>query len=337
MSSVDVVVPCYKYGKFLRECVQSVLGQEEVEVRILIIDDASPDNSAEIAADLRREDPRVSFLRHTQNRGHIATYNEGIDWAEADYFLLLSADDFLLPGALFRATQVMDQHPEVGFSFGRAKALYERGESSRRELFLENSDQAGCCIMRGREFIERSGAHCIVAAPTAVVRTPLQKRVGGYRQELPHSGDMEMWLRLAAHASVAALESYQAVYRLHYANMTLDYSQAGWLPDLQQRKAALECFFELCRDFLPDETHLRISLFQSLGIAAVGFASTAFNDGQEEISKNLSNFALEVCPTIRQSLGWKRLAFKRRVGQRTWRALQPGVARIRRLLAKLEQ
>ena len=336
MSSVDVVVPCYRYGHFLKECVQSVLAQQSVDVRVLIIDDASPDNTSETASGLAGEDARVSFFRHAQNIGHIATYNEGIDWAEGDYFLLLSADDFLLPGALSRVTHVMDERPEVGFGFGRAKALYERASVSKKGLAIESSDEAAWCILRGREFIERSGAQCIVAAPTAVVRTELQKRLGGYRPELPHSGDMEMWLRLAAHASVAALESYQAVYRVHDANMTLDYSQAGWLPDLRQRKAALECFFETCRDVLPDEQRLRRRLFHSLGIAAIGFSSTAFNDRQEEISTNLSDFALEVWPAIRWSIAWKRLAFKRRLGQRGWRALQPTVSRIRQFLARSE-
>jgi len=105
VSSVDVFVPCYRYGHFLRECVESVLSQTDVSVGVLIIDDASPDNTAEVATALVNEDPRVSFIRHAENKGHIATYNEGIEWASADYMLLLSADDYLLPGALSRAVE----------------------------------------------------------------------------------------------------------------------------------------------------------------------------------------------------------------------------------------
>src|SRR5437879_6166396 len=112
MSRVDVVVPCYKYGHFLHECVGSVLAQDGVEVRVLIIDDDSPDDSAAVAAGLAAGDDRVGFRRHATNRGHIATYNEGLlGWAEGDYALLLSADDVLTPGALGRATRLMDAHP----------------------------------------------------------------------------------------------------------------------------------------------------------------------------------------------------------------------------------
>src|SRR5579862_146798 len=118
MSSVDVIVPCYRYGHFLRGCVESVLPQSGVQVRVLIIDDASPDDTAEVAAALARDNPQVSVISHLSNRGHIATYNEGIDWASADYLLLLSADDYLLPGALMRATALMDKYPGVAFAFG---------------------------------------------------------------------------------------------------------------------------------------------------------------------------------------------------------------------------
>src|SRR5215831_20496875 len=114
MSSVDVIVPCYRYGHFLRECVESVLSQSDVNVRVLIIDDASPDNTPEVAAELVSEDPRVTFIRHSENKGHIATYNEGIEWASAEYMLILSADDCLLPGALSRAADLMDARPDVG-------------------------------------------------------------------------------------------------------------------------------------------------------------------------------------------------------------------------------
>src|SRR5881227_754343 len=111
MSSIDVIVPCYRYGRYLRKCVRSVLGQGLPGTRVLVIDDSSPDDTAEVAAALCAEDERVHLIRHPVNKGHIATYNEGIEWANARYLLLLSADDFVLPGALVRAAALLDEHP----------------------------------------------------------------------------------------------------------------------------------------------------------------------------------------------------------------------------------
>src|SRR6185437_3108423 len=100
-----VVIPCYNYGRYLRECVHSVLSQAGADVRVLILDDCSRDATPEIGAALAAEDSRVEYRRHAVNRGHIATYNEGlIGWAAAEYCMLLSADDLLTPSALSRAT-----------------------------------------------------------------------------------------------------------------------------------------------------------------------------------------------------------------------------------------
>ena len=322
MSSVDVIVPCYRYGHFLRECVESVLAESVQRVRVLIIDDASPDNTAEVASDLVREDARVTFLRHTTNKGHIATYNEGIKWASADYMLILSADDYLLPGALNRAANLMDAHPEVGFTFGKVIVLNDDGSTKITDVA---ADQASWRILGGLEFIELSGAHNIVGTPTAVVRTALQKRLGGYLTNLPHSGDMEMWMRFAAHSSVGIFEAYQAVYRRHSGNMSLDYFVKGWLADLEQRKAAIDCFFQTRSHLLPNAPQLRRKLFWSLGCEAVGFSSAAFNERKMEVSEQLSAYALELCPEVKWSLPWTKLACKRRMGPRAWRVLRPVV------------
>src|SRR5207245_10444433 len=103
MRRVDVIVPCYNYGRFLPSCINSVLSQEGVEVRVLILDDASTDGSGDVAEELAEQDRRVTVRRHRTNRGHIATYNEGIEWVAGDYTLLLSADDMPTDGALGRA------------------------------------------------------------------------------------------------------------------------------------------------------------------------------------------------------------------------------------------
>jgi glycosyltransferase involved in cell wall biosynthesis len=340
LARIDVFIPCYNYGRFLYQCVNSVLGQEGVDVRVLVIDDASPDNTAEVAGALARENSNVSVIRHSTNKGHINTYNEGINWASADYMLLLSADDYLLPGALSRATGLMEAHPEVGFTFGNVIELSDSENETPRKEIMEVTNDSGKRILEGHEFIELgSGPDNPVATCTAVVRTQLQKRIGGYRHELPHTGDMEMWLRFAAHASVGFISAYQGVYRCHSANMStryyvisdgrLVYTKDGRLTDLHQRKSALDCFFEQCKDVLPHSEYLSRRLYRQLSELAVGRASAAFNDAQMEESSQLSEFALAICPEIKRSLVWAKLTCKRWMGARTWRTVRPAAAAIR--------
>jgi glycosyltransferase involved in cell wall biosynthesis len=325
MSSVDVIVPCYGYGHFLRECVESVLAQSKQNLRVLIIDDASLDNTNEVATDLAREDSRVKFVRHGTNKGHIATYNEGIEWTSSDYMLLLSADDYLLPGALNRAANLMDANPEVAFTFGNAIQL----EPSGAQTQINNvSGKASWRILLGTRFIELSGARNIVPTPTAVVRTQLQRQVGGYRSNLTHSGDMEMWLRLAAHGSVGMLKHYQAVYRRHTRNMSLAYTAESFLPEMQQRKAAVDSFFETCGHILPNTQKLRRKFDWLLARDAIGLGSSAFNSGKMQSSQALCEFARRTCPPVQWSFSWAKLACKRRMGHEVWRVLQPAVRAV---------
>jgi glycosyltransferase involved in cell wall biosynthesis len=320
-----------------------------VNVRVLIIDDASPDNSAEVAGVIAREDPRVDVLRHSTNKGHIRTYNEGIEWASADYMLLLSADDYLLPGALRRAAQLMDAHPEVGLTFGNVIELSDDGNETPLESVIKPTHDPDKRILQGHELIEMTGVKGNqVVTCSAVVRTELQKRLGGYREELPHAGDMEMWLRFAAHTSVGYIFACQGVYRRHNTSMSaayylrsdgshlyktnrpLDiYKKNGRLTTLKQKKLAFDYFSDHCKDVMLPYEDVSRRLYQGLLASAISDASAAFNDGEIEESKQLSDFALAMSPQIRWSSAWTKLTCKRWIGARTWCAVQPMIFALR--------
>ncbi|WP_343712236.1 glycosyltransferase family A protein [Inquilinus sp.] len=241
MPKVDICIPCYQYGRFLGECLDSVLFQTSEDVRILVIDDASTDDSAAVARRYAAQHSCIEVSVHPVNRGHIATYNEGIAWARSDYLLLLSADDLLTPAALDRAVAVMDDHPDVVLTHGLAEDLLpdqrlppQPGPHTRAEWQIEG----------GRDFITRLCRDPVnpVATPTAIVRTSAQQAVGGYRPELTHSGDMEMWLRLATQGAVAYAPVLQAIKRVHGRNMSVTASD-NILRDYAQRAEAFRSFF----------------------------------------------------------------------------------------------
>jgi glycosyltransferase involved in cell wall biosynthesis len=320
MSRVDVIVPCYKYAHFLRGAVESVLGQEGVEVRVLILDDASPDRTAEVAAELAEVDPRVEWRRHGVNRGHIATYNEGLDWADGDYAVLLSADDVLTPGSLARAARLMDAHPSVGMAHGPG-IIFEA------EPPLWRGPSGGECtgsVIAGAAFLESFCAegNNLVCTPTAVVRTRLQKELGGYRADLPHAGDMEMWMRFAAYGDVGVLDAVQAYYRVHAASMSRAYYETALL-DLRQRKAAFDAVFEGHGASIREGDRLRQMADRELSMIAFWAASDAFETGDMARFRGLLDFALQVDPGVLARPEYARLLWKLRIGPRTLSALRP--------------
>jgi len=332
MTRVDVIIPCYNYGRFLRRCVESVLAQEDVEVRALILDDASSDNSAAVAQELSARDQRVLFQRHHSNRGHIATYNEGLEWARAEYTILLSADDLLVPGAFRRAAHLLDAHPEVGLCYGR-QIVFGTDPILPEPASLSN----GCRrrIFSGPEFLRMICAtgHNPVATPTVVVRTDLQKKLGGYRKELPHTGDLEMWLRFGAHAAVGYLEADQAFKCMHGRNMQVEFLATS-LGDFQQRKAAFEIFFQNDGAALSDAKQLWQIVAQSLAADVFWAASRAFDGGKVTACKEYLTLAVDLNPGLRSRPEWSRFAWKRLLGPTVWRAARPLVERLRGRMLK---
>jgi glycosyltransferase involved in cell wall biosynthesis len=242
MASVDIVVPCYNYGHFLRDCLASILAQVGVDLRVLVIDDASPDDSFTVATELAAADRRIELVRHRENRGLMATLNEGIGWAEADYLLVLSADDLLVPGCLARAAAVLDRHPNVGLLYGAEGKLVPGAPIPIFDAATQAA--ASTRILTGLEFVEkfcRAPANP-VGTSTAFVRTSVQKAAGGYNPRLPHTSDYEMWLRIAAISDVAETEAVQGIRREHGANMS-SYYFSVITRDFAERLAALESFF----------------------------------------------------------------------------------------------
>lgn len=296
MASVDVVVPCYCYGHFLRDCVASVLSQGIRDIRVLIIDDASPDNSADIALQLAKEDRRVEIVAHGTNKGHIATYNEGIDWAKADYFLLLSADDLLAPGSLSRAVSIMERRPDVSFTHGD-EVDFISGEAP--PAIEDNAQEARWDISLGRQIIEQMCRLMFndIRTSTVVARTAAQKMVGHYRSELPHSGDLEMWLRLATIGAVAKTTAVQGIRRRHGSNMSNYYLDVK-LRDFSQRQAAVESFFANEGRSMPGATHLHRRAKRSLAEQAYWSGLKRIYLGKIQQGLVLLKFAYRLSPTI---------------------------------------
>ena len=241
MASVDIAIPCYQYGRYLRQCVESVLAQGIPDVRIRIIDNASTDDSVAVARQLAREDARIDVVARATNLGPHASFNEGVDWARADYFMVLCADDLLTPGALLRAVAAMEEHPEASFAHGADVHLSDDDDVP---AVAPGAEDAPWLISTGRQFIEERcrNPERYIAAGMVLVRTSAQRRAGHYRPQLPHTDDFEMLLRLACLGSVACTPAVQGIKRIHGSNRTNDYL-AERTRDLSERLAALESFF----------------------------------------------------------------------------------------------
>ena len=198
----NVVIPCYNYGRFLRAAVESVLASD-VDYEIQIVDDASTDETPEVAADLLREYPRLHYLRNEERQGAGYTRNRGIAAIDSEFVVLLDADDLIGPDYLFEAERLFALGADVvnprAILFGAREACWSVPQITTLEMLLERN-----CV------------HCCSA-----FRRTLWEQAGGIDEHMPCWMDYEFWIRLAAGGAViCGLPGDHFFYRQHDASLT---------------------------------------------------------------------------------------------------------------------
>jgi len=331
---VSVVIPCYNYGHYLPDAVGSALDQAGVEVDVLIVDDASTDDSADVAERLALADTRVRLIRHRRNAGHIATYNEGLAAIDGDHVVLISADDLLASGSLGRAAAVFEAHPSVGLVYGRPVHFTESPAAPGRPRPLSWT------IWPGHEWLARRyrlGTNCI-SSPEAIMRTSTLRELGGYRPELPHTADLEMWLRAAGIADVGRINGVpQAYYRVHPRSMQRS-QYSGMAIDLKGRRDAFVSALDFLGDRISDREELDLSVRRALATVALDKTCQAYDRGRTDTFPvdELIEFAQELWPDYASLREWKALTRRRQVGPRLAPLVPPFAAHAAYRRAALE-
>lgn len=321
--AVSVVIPCYNYGHFLPDAVDSVVSQSGVELEVIVVDDHSSDDTAAIASALAARHPQVRLIRNSVNLGHIATYNVGLAAATGEYVVLLSADDLLAPGALARAVAVFATFPDVVLTYGRVVTFTEPPLPAPDPIRTWST-------WRGRDWVAHScrTSGNLIVNPEAMVRRSVLDRLGGYDPAFPHAADMLLWLQAASLGDVARVNGTQAYYRDHGDNMHLT-DHAGLLTDMRERERVLDSFLTHgLGTALPDATGLRDSAHRTLAREALRYALHELDAAEADSEDTqvgvlvdaLVDFASETWPAIRRTRLWRAVQRRQGDGVSVWRA-----------------
>jgi len=109
---ISVVVPAYNYGRFLRDCIGGLLAQTYPNWELLVVDNGSTDDTAEVLASYT--DPRIRKFHIKVNNGPVQAWKLGYQESRGEYFALLSADDMFLPDKLQRQVEFLRENPGIG-------------------------------------------------------------------------------------------------------------------------------------------------------------------------------------------------------------------------------
>jgi glycosyltransferase involved in cell wall biosynthesis len=180
----SVVTPSFNQASYLEETMLSVLNQDYPHVEYMVIDGASTDGCAAI---IRKYAPRLKYWVSEPDRGQSDAINKGLARARGDVFAYLNSDDCYIPGALSRAAEILNAHPEAGVIYGNVRMVDVAG----RDLPDKTYDARDFDLRTIREITS------VIPQPAAFIRTEVLRRHGPFREDLNYVMDWEMWIRLA--------------------------------------------------------------------------------------------------------------------------------------------
>jgi glycosyltransferase involved in cell wall biosynthesis len=207
---VSVVIPTRNRSELLRAAaLPSALGQEDVRVEVIVVDDGSTDATATAVRAVG--DPRLRVLRHDAPRGVGAARNTGIDAASAPWLAFLDDDDLWSPQKLRRQLETL--------TAGDADLTYTGvvivDEHRRPTALAQAAPAATLSADLRRRNVLTGGSSCVV------VSTELVRRVGGFDETLPLLADWDLWLRLVPAARPAPCDELLVAYVRHSRRMPL--------------------------------------------------------------------------------------------------------------------
>lgn len=182
---ISVVLPAYNAGIYISAAVESILSQSFTDFELLVIDDGSTDNTAEVVNEF--SDPRVRLVRNRTNIGLVASLNRGIDESRGRFIARMDGDDLSLPDRLMLELELLTSDPDLGVvSCGYEK--FQDSSSILERILLPPIDTE----IR-RDLYCKSHVFCHAAA---LIRRKALEGVGGYRREWFPVEDRDLWLRV---------------------------------------------------------------------------------------------------------------------------------------------
>ena len=203
---VTVITPTYNREAYIIETVESVLTQDYENIEYIVLDDGSQDNTMDL---LQKYKDRIILESHP-NMGETATVNKGFGIAKGEIIVVINSDDPLLPGAISKAVEAFEKHPDTLVVYPDWKEIGPDSELIREmklpDYNLENMLKTFCVEMGPATFFKKQAID----------------KMGMRDTERKYTGDLEFWFRLALLSGPVHIPEILGTHRVHPATATVE-------------------------------------------------------------------------------------------------------------------
>lgn len=295
---VTVVVPTFNAAHWLPGAIDSVLTQNFPDFELLVLDNASTDDTSAVMA--RYGDPRVIYRFNDRNIGFAGNVHLGIRLARGEFVVIVGADDLLLPGFLEAAVAFLDQHPRCSMLHGPASWIDVDGRRTG------GTGQGWRRVTPGPEAIVDIFRHgfCLT---TMVMRTSAIRASGAFDESWLELIDLWLFCRLCFVGDVGYLDRVHVEYRVHDSAMSMPMYRSNAM--FRKQIAAV------CEAFAWPEAK-RGGVCDRRGVAELHIARMAVEilhvsraDGYGRYLANLAEIVRTVPAVLLRPATWLRIGF----------------------------
>jgi len=296
MPHVSVMLSTYNRAHLVGRTIESVLAQEFQDWDLAVVDDASQDNTAEVASRYCRADSRIRLLVNEKNLGLVRNWNHCLDLAVGPLVQNLQSDDLVDPDYLCLVSQMFDEHPHLGFVAASCRYI-----DAEDRVISPGTPRPPRLYSAGDEAVTGLLAGGWPHVSSIVFRRQCYLDLGKFDERIWNGPDVEMDTRLASRYGYYHLGGVHTSFRRHGTNLgVLNY---------------------LCRDFL--QTNLLLLSLAYGYLSSAGLRQMGIADLDRHVAGLVAGNALNGVPLMiahgRPGLARYYLREAFRLDPRTWR------------------
>lgn len=206
---IDVLIPAYNAERTVRSAIESILNQTYPNIRVIVVDDGSTDDTPDILRSMAAADDRLLVYR-TDNGGIVAALNHGLQFSQADYIARHDADDIAYPERLSTQLQYLERNPDCIAVGANARHIDDAGNVLGRTHLRGDATGNNRSVPAYEPYLMH---------PLLLMRAWGMRAVGGYRYVL-HAEDSDLYWRLAPLGRLHNMDDVLADYRIHTGSIT---------------------------------------------------------------------------------------------------------------------
>jgi glycosyltransferase involved in cell wall biosynthesis len=214
--TLSVTVTNFNYARYLDQNLESIRSQTFDDFEVIVVDNASTDESLDVIRRHRAKDNRIRLIAHARNEGMFASMREACDVSRGRYRVHIDADDWVVEHDAFEVqVDTLDRHPSMAFVYPSTALTGDRGD-----VYVAARPYVGDAVLSGEEALEAILAFNLTHTGM-MMRLDAYRATDGYTDEFPYLGDLYLGAKLCEVGDVGYIDRQLYAWRQHDKNVSL--------------------------------------------------------------------------------------------------------------------